>query len=185
MEPAGTRLVHGGTGGVGHVAVQLSNQLCAHTVTTAHPDRRDEAIAFGADAMVSYDRDDLLDAVSARTDRGYDVIFDHRANDYFTFDIEAAAFDGTVVHYGGFEGETELSYTALENNLSIHVMTMSNLAARSELPDIASALRPILELVARGNLSPTIARTYALESASDAHRAILEDSFVGKLVVVP
>lgn len=185
LEPADTCLVHGGTGGVGHVAVQFAHRLCTHTVATAHPDRLDAAEGFGADTVISYQREDLLEAVTDVSERGYDVVFDHRAGDYFTFDLEAAAFDGNVVHYGGVEGEVDLSYTALRKNLSMHVMTMSNLATSTELPRIASVLRRVLDLVDQDVIAPEIARRYSLEEASEAHRAILEDSFVGKLVVAP
>lgn len=185
LEPADTCLVHGGTGGVGHVAVQLASLLRAHTTTTAHPDRMTAAEGFGADAVVSYERADLLEAVREVSERGYDVIFDHHTSEYFTFDIEAAAFDGTIVHYGNVGGEVELPPTALRNNLTMQVMTMSNLATSTELPSVASVLRRVLDLVDRGALAPEIARTYDLTEAAEVHRAIMEDSFVGKLVVLP
>lgn len=69
------------------VAVQLGSLLRAHTTATAHPDRVAAEERFGADAVVSYRRTDLLQAVRGVSERGYDVIFDHRTSDYFTFDI--------------------------------------------------------------------------------------------------
>lgn len=185
LKPTDECLIHGGTGGVGHIAVQLSHLICAHTVTTTQPDRQRDAELFGADAVLSYDHDNLLEAVSAHSDHGYDVIFDHRWHDYFTFDIEAAAFDGTIVHYGGVDEVVELSKTARENNLSIHAMTMSNLVDVSELPSISSILDRVLDLVDQGEVTPAIARTYRLEDAAEAHRSIMEDSFIGKIVVIP
>lgn len=185
LAPADTCLVHGGTGGVGHVAAQLASHAGAHVVATANPDRLAVAESFGAETAVSYDRDDLLDAVLEAASGGFDVIFDHRAKDYFAFDIEAAAFDGTIVHYGNVDGTVDLPHTALENQLSIHVMTMSNLATHPDLPTIASVLARVLDLTQHGHLTPAIARTYPLEEAAEVHRAILEDSFIGKLVLTP
>lgn len=185
LKPTDACFVHGGTGGVGHVAVQLSRAICSHTVTSAHPERRDVAEDFGADAVVAYDTDNLLEAASAHADSGYDVIFDHRADEYFSFDIDAAAFGGNIVHYGGLEDEVRLPKTPRRKNLSMHGMSMSNLATVPELPSVASVLERVLDLVDQGEIAPTIARTYELEEAADAHRAILEDSFVGKLLVIP
>lgn len=186
LEPTEYCLVHGGTGGVGHVAVQLSALLGAHTVATAGSrESRQAAEEFGAETVVPYDHENLLEAVLEPTDGGFDVVLDHRVHDYFEFDLEAAAFDGRVVQYGGVGGPVEHSAAALRKNLTIRVMTMSNLATREGLPSVASVLRPVLDLVADGKLSAEIARTYDLEEAAEVHRAIMEDSFVGKLLVVP
>lgn len=185
LEPVDSCLIHGGTGGVGHIAVQLSNAIEAVTVTTASPKRQGDAAEFGADKVLPYDHDDLLGALTDIAPLGFDVIFDHRASDYFNLDLKTAGFNGRIVLYGGVEGTVELAKRALFVNLSIHAMTMSNLATRSELPSIASRLKRVLTLVDSGVLSPSIARTYELEEASEAHRAVLDDSFVGKLIVVP
>lgn len=185
LEPTENCLVHGGTGGVGHVAVQLSNAVESNTVATTSPERQQVAVEFGADVVVPYSHDNLIGALGDAAPRGFDVIFDHRAHEYFASDLEVAAFEGRLVLYGGVDGTVDLAKRALFENLSIHAMTMSNLATRSELPSIAGRLRRVLELVERGIVSPSIARTYRFDEASEAHRAVLEDSFVGKLVVVP
>lgn len=185
LEPTDSCLVHGGTGGVGHVAVQLSAGLHATTVATAATDRMHVARELGADAVVSYTHEDLRGAVSAHVDRGYDVVFDHRPFEYLGLDADVAAFDGRIVLYSGLDGEVELSMAALHSNLTIHAMTMSNLATRTELPSVATVLRRVIALVDRGVLTPRIARTYDLDEAPEVHRAVLEDSFTGKLIVVP
>lgn len=163
--------------------MQLAHRLDATTVATAAPDRLDVAEEFGADAAVSYVNEDLQRAVSEPMEGGFDVVFDHRPFDYYTFDVETAAFDGTVVLYSGLEGEVELSMAALHNNVTVHAMTMSNLSTRRELPSVTSVLRRVLELTDRGALTPHVSGTYDLSEAAEVHRAVLEDSFVGKLVV--
>lgn len=186
LEPTETCLVHGGTGGVGHVAVQLASLLDATTVTTAgSPENRRIAKELGADVAVDYARDDLLEAVTEHAGGGFDVVLDHRVHDYFTFDLEAAAFGGRIVHYGGVRGMVENSPAGLQKGVTMHVMTISNLATRAELPTVSSVLEKVLELAARGVVAPVIANTYDLEEAIEVHRAITEDSFVGKLLVIP
>lgn len=185
LRPTETCLVHGGTGGVGHLAVQLADRLGARTVATAHPDRRDAAVGFGADEVIDYTADDLQHALLEVSPAGYDVVLDHRAHDYLGLDLEVAAFEGTVVVYGGARGAVEFSPAAIGNDLRVQSFTMSNLATRPERPSVGSVLDRVLALVERGVLEPTIARTYDLEQAEAFHRAVLEDHYVGKLVVLP
>lgn len=185
LEPTDACLVHGGTGGVGHVAVQLADHLHATTVATAAPRRLDVAVELGADATVSYAQEDLRSAVSEHVTGGFDVIFDHRPFEYYALDVDVAAFDGCIVVYSGLEGEVELSMAALRNNLTVHAMTMSNLVTRRDMPSVDGILRRVLALADQGVVEPRPARTYDLSEAVEPHRAILEDSFTGKLVVVP
>lgn len=182
LEPAETCFVHGGTGGVGHLAVQLSAATSADTIATVGSEEAGrKAEVFGADTVLRYDADDLLGAV----DRPADVVLDHRVDEYFGFDVEIAAFGGRIVQYAGEDGAFEGARTGRGKGLTIHMMNMSNLATRPECPDVSEPLASVLELVERGAVTPSIHRTYGLDEAAEMHRAILEDSFVGKLVLVP
>ena len=182
LEPAETCFVHGGTGGVGHLAVQLSAALSADTIATVGSDgARRAAEEFGADTVLRYDDEDLRSAV----DREADVVLDHRVHDYFGFDIDIAAFGCRIVQYAGEDGAFDGARTGRSKNLTIYMMNMSNLATRPECPDVAEPLASVLRLVDRGAIEPRIHHTYELEEAGEMHRAILEDSFVGKLVLTP
>jgi NADPH:quinone reductase-like Zn-dependent oxidoreductase len=65
------------------------------------------------------------------------------------------------------------------------MMSMSNLATHPGMPDMAPILARLGRLLAEGRLEVTIDRVHSLEEAAEAHRAVLEDSFVGKIVVEP
>lgn len=187
IRPTETCLVHGGTGGVGHVAVQLADSLNATVVATVGSETAREAAArFGADEVLSYDRDhEALQKAITDSVGPIDVVLDHRVHEYFTFDLEVAAFDGRIIQYSSLDGSVEHSGAALRKNLTIQGMTMSNLATRESLPTVASVLEPVLELVARGELVPVIAKSYSLEEAAEAQRSLMSDSFIGKLLVEP
>lgn len=183
LRPTETCLVHGGTGGVGHVLVQLASFLGAYTVTTVGSTMAEQAVTdLGADAAFRYDNPDLLEAVGGQTDAGYDVITDHRVHEYFDFDIEAAAFGGRIVHYGGSEATVRYPRTGRGKDISIHMLSMSNLSRRDDTPRVSTHLRRVLGLVESGAIEPVIARTYDFEDAAEMHRAVIDDSFVGKLV---
>ncbi|WP_302080688.1 NADPH:quinone reductase [Salinibaculum rarum] len=177
IRPANTCLIHGGSGGVGHVAVQLAAASGATVTTTASTGYHDRLRELGADTVLDYRRDDLDEAV---VDAGRpDVILDHRLDEYLSFDTDVAAHGGNI----GAIGNESLSAT-FENvpqcrskALSVHHVSMFN------TPDISYVLSKLATLMADGNLSSVVARRYALENVDEAHRAVLEDSYLGKLVV--
>jgi NADPH2:quinone reductase len=174
-----TCLVHGGSGGVGHVAVQLAAAGGATVIATARPEYQDRLAELGADSTFDYRREDLAEAV---IDAGRpDVILDHRLDDYLQFDATVGHVGTRVVGIGntnpaaGFEDVA----AARAKDLQLVLMSMFN----------TPSYRPILSQLAtrmdEGDLQPEIARTYDLAEAAAAQRAVLDDQFLGKLVVEP
>jgi len=179
LEPAERCLVHGGSGGVGHVAVQIAAAAGARVTTTAAPEYHDRLRPLGADAVLDYDRDDLAAAVA---DAGEpDVILDHRLDDYLQFDADVAAHGARIAGIGGNSVESGFSNTpaARSKELRIHLLSMFN------TPDIAAVLDRLAVLLAEGELTAEVDDVYGLDEVGEAHRAVLEDSVFGKLVVEP
>ena len=181
LEPGQTCLIHGGSGGVGHAAVQLAAATGARVVTTASEEHIDRVEAVGADAVLDYARDDLADAVVEHAPHGVDAILDHRLDDYLQFDADVAATGAHVVGIGnesesaGFDGVSavrgkEISYT---------FMSMFN------TPDMGAVLDRLAVLMAAGDLAAEVAGVYGLDEAAEAQRTVMAESFVGKLVVEP
>lgn len=181
LDPAEDVLIHGGSGGVGHLAVQVGAATGANVVTTAAPVYHEEVEALGADTVLDYDRDDLADAVRGATDGGPDVVLDHRLDDYLSFDAEVAAQDARIVGIGendkqaGFEnvGRTR------SKDLTLRFTSMFN------TPSLARVLGRVGTMLASDDMSVEIAHSYDLEGVSEAHRAVMAESFLGKLVVEP
>lgn len=181
LEPGQTCFVHGGTGGVGHVAVQLADATGATVVATARDDRLDRLREFGADVAVDYDRDDLEAAVEDAVDGGLDLVLDHRFGEYAQFDVNVAGYGGDVLVIGGNYDEPQVTdlTEAIGKDLTIQPFDVFNLDAIDEV------LRRLGTLLAAGDLSTAVARTYDLSEAEAAHRDVANDSFVGKLVLEP
>lgn len=181
LQPGDTCFVHGGSGGVGHVAVQLAAATGATVVSTAAPERHDAIRELGADVVFDYGRDDLRAAVEEAVDSGVDVVLDHRLGEYAQFDIDVAAKNGTVVAIGGNHDEPQIEdlTTAIGKDLRIQLMDMSN------EPNVGSVLERLAVLLADGALTARIARTYGLADAADAQRAVAEDSLFGKVILTP
>lgn len=184
VEPGDTVFVHGGNGGVGHAAVGLANAMGASVVSTARPEYHDAIRELGAERVIDYERDDLVESVREVTD-GADVVLDHMPDEYLEFDIDIAALDGDMVIISGGNATFPGTSPARSKELDVHMMSMSNLATHTELPDIGPILSQLAEVVIDDRLDVVIDRTYSLEDGAEAHRAVMEESILGKIVVVP
>ncbi|MCQ4333190.1 NADPH:quinone reductase [Natronomonas sp. F2-12] len=180
LDPAEYCLVHGGSGGVGHVAVQIASAVNARTITTAAPEYHDTISGFGADTVLDYGRDDLADAVIEASDGGVDVVLDHRLEDYLQFDADVAAEGATVVGIGENDPAPAFSNVAGPRAKDVRYQFMSMFNA----PDLRVLLGGVAHLLSEG-LSVEIARSYDLEEAPQAQRDVMNDSFLGKLVIEP
>ncbi len=174
-------LIHGGSGGVGHAAVQIVAASGARIIATASPPHHDDLYALGADVVLDYGRADLAEEVREAGDGGVDVVLDHRLHEYLQFDAHVANVGCRVVGIG--EDETgvgfERSSETRRKDLQLTIMTMFN------TPDFRIPLRKVASLMGEGELEIRIAETYDLDEAADAQQRVLEDSFLGKLVITP
>jgi len=184
LKPGATAFIHGGNGGVGHVAVGLADTLGATPVSTARPEYHDAVRKLGAEMVLDYTRDDLTDAAVEATG-GADLVLDPMAGTYFETDVEIAVFNGNVSVIGGGEATLSDAAAARSKELDIHMMSMSNLATYPDAPNIGPILDRLGRLMAEDRLEVVIDRTYPLEDASEAHRAVMGESFLGKIILTP
>jgi NADPH2:quinone reductase len=179
LRPADRALVHGGSGGVGHVAVQLAEAAGARVTTTASPEYHDRLRAFGAETVLDYRRDDLAGAIEAAGPP--DAILDHRLDDYLGLDAAVAAHGATVAAIGNeaLEATFENVPACRGKELRVDHVSMFN------TPDMGGVLARLGRLMADDRLTAVVARRYDLSEVGEAHRAVMEDSVFGKLVVEP
>jgi len=176
LRPGETCLVHGGNGGVGHVAVQLANSFGATVVATARPAYHDQLRELGADVTLDYRRDDLGEAVVAAT-AGVDVVLDQHLDTYLQFDLDVGAPGVRIVSIGGRGGEVTDAAAARGKDATVSFTSLFN------IPDLSPILDRLAGLLAAGDLRIEIARTYDLSEAAAAHQAVIGDSYLGKLGV--
>ncbi|MEF8778536.1 MAG: NADPH:quinone reductase [Natronomonas sp.] len=184
VTPGETVFIHGGNGGVGHVAVGLANAMGASVVCTARPEYHEVLGELGAERVIDYTRDDLIELAQEATG-GADAVLDHMPDEYIEADVDIAGLGGDIVIIAGGETTFPATSPARSKELDVHMMSMSNLSSHPSMPDIAPILEQLAELMVDDRLDVAIDRTYSLEEGAEAHRAVMEESILGKILVVP
>jgi putative PIG3 family NAD(P)H quinone oxidoreductase len=182
-----TFLVHGGSSGIGTMAIQMARALGARVLTTAGSDEKCAACErLGAERAINYRTEDFGQVVQEVTNgRGVNVILDMVGGDYFPRNLDALAVDGRLVQIAILRGsKVELPLLRLmQRRLTV---TGSTLRPRSvaEKGAIAAGLRKaVWPLVDQGRIRPVIHATFPLAEAAQAHRIMEASTHIGKLVL--
>lgn len=188
-------LVQGAGGGVGSYAIQIAKILGAGTVIGAasSPDKRDAALALGADSVVDYTQPDWPDRVRKLTDgRGVDIILEMSGGKVFMQGLTCLAPFGRSVVYGmasweplQLDQETILKFFySPAFNQSLHSFNVGLWFGLQ--PEAAgSALQELIGLVASGRIKVPVNQTLPLSEAAEAHRRIESRRATGKIVLKP
>lgn len=157
-------LVHGGAGGVGHVAIQLARAMGARVFTTVRDTNVEFVRSLGADVTIDYAKEDYVDAIMRETGgNGVDVVLDTIGASTLSRSPDALAQLGRVVSIVDTAQPQNL-IQAWGKNASYHfVFTRQN---RGKLDELSA-------LIARGQLRPHVGAVYSLADVALAH-ALLE-----------
>ncbi|WP_342049731.1 MULTISPECIES: zinc-dependent alcohol dehydrogenase family protein [unclassified Cupriavidus] len=153
-------LIHGGAGGVGHVAIQVAKAMGARVFTTVREANFEFARTLGADVLIDYTKEDYVDAVMRESEgRGVDVVFDTIGGDTLSRSPDALAQLGRVVSIVDI-AQPQNVVQAWGKNASYHfVFTRQN---RGKLDELSA-------LVDRGLLRPHVGAVYSLAEIPLAH----------------
>ena len=184
-----TVVVHAGAGGVGTIAIQLAKRWGAGRViaTASSADKRQLTLDLGADVAVDSTTDDLTAALREANDgKKVDVILEMTGGPVFDQSLAALAPLGRLAVFG-MASRTQPSDISVGSLMAhsqavigfwlVHVMQRPGM--------FAEAVTDLLTSIEDGSLRPVIGATYPLEKAADAHRALLDRSSIGKLVLDP
>lgn len=180
-------LVHGGSSGIGHTAIQLATARGSRVITTSSsPSKMELCRALGAELTIDYRSEDFVARIKEHTGgRGVDVVLDMVGGDYVPRNLNALAFGGRMVSIAFLRGPTaEISLMKLMAKQA--VLTGSFLRRRSA-EEKARLTREVqaqlLPLLASGTAKPHVDRTFPLHQANEAHRLMESGEFLGKLVL--
>jgi NADPH2:quinone reductase len=178
-------LVHGATGGVGHVGLQLARWPDAETYVTASTDAKlDVGQDLGATGTINYTEEAVADYVERCTGgRGFDVVFDTVGGDNVDRAIEAAALNGRVVSIAAREphdiGPAYQRGVSLLNVMMLIPMVHGVGRARH-----GQILGQVAKLVDEGRLQPLVdERDFTFDEVGEAHAYAESGAQVGKVVV--
>lgn len=182
-----TLLIHGGSGGVGSIAIQMARITGARVYATAGTDEKCRVCEkLGALRAINYQREDFVSVIKHITGRGADVILDVVGGEYMQRNIRAAATDGRIVNIA-FQQGAVATVDFMPLMLKRLTLTGSTLRARSKQEKAVIARhvsRKIWPAVLAERIKPLIHRVYALAEAGEAHRALESGQVIGKLVLV-
>ncbi len=179
-------LMHGGTSGIGVVAIQLARAFGAKVITTVgSADKCAACLKLGATRAVDYTSEDFVEVVRAETEgRGVNVILDIVGGDYVERNIRSLAEDGRLVNIA-FQKGSKVTIDLIRVMLKRLTLTGSTLRIRSEevKARIARAVEDkALPLIADGQVKILVDSTFPLSEAAKAHER-MDQSHIGKIVI--
>lgn len=184
-----TLLVHGGSSGIGTIAIPLARLRGARVLATAGSDAKCAACTrLGAALAVNYRTRDFVAEVREATDgRGVDLILDMVGGPYLRRNLDSLAPEGRIVLIGLMGGaQAEIDLAALMSRRAL--LTGSTLRSRSVAQKgvIAAAVREhVWPHMAARRLQPVVHATFHLDEAAEAHRVMESSAHIGKLLLVP
>jgi len=184
-----TVLVHGGTSGIGTMAIALGKLFGLTVIVTCGSDEKcARALGLGADHAINYAAQDFVAEVQAITGgKGVQAVLDMVGGDYVPRNIQCLAEDGrhvTIAVQRGVTAEINIAAVMVKRL----TLTGSTLRARPVAFKTLVAeelIRVVWPHVEAGRLKPVIDKTFPLGDAAAAHARMESGDHVGKIVLIP
>ena len=189
LMPGQTLLVHGGSSGIGTMAIQLAREVGARVAVTAGSAEKLEACrTLGAEVLVNYREQDFVEVLRAATaGAGADVILDNMGAKYLARNVDALAVNGRLVVIGLQGGaKAELDLGKLLRKRAAVIATSLRARPASEKATIVAAVREhVWPLVESGRVKPVIQSRHPLGEAAAAHQELEASGHIGKILLLP
>ncbi|MEU5027037.1 NAD(P)H-quinone oxidoreductase [Streptomyces milbemycinicus] len=187
LRPGETLLVHGGSSGIGTMAIQLAKAVGARVAVTAgSADKLAACRELGADILIDYHEQDFVEEVRTATEgAGADVILDIVGAKYLARNVAALATNGRLAIIGLQGGaKAELNLGALLAKRGAVMATSLRARPLAEKAAIVAAVREhVWPLVESGRVRPIVDRTIPIREAAEAHRVLEQSGHVGKVLL--
>jgi putative PIG3 family NAD(P)H quinone oxidoreductase len=182
-------LVHGGSSGIGTMAIQLGKAFGARVACTAgSPRKLARCRELGADVAINYHDEDFVEAVRDATDgAGADVILDIMGASYLERNLAALATNGRLVIIGRQGGSrAEINLGVLQGKrASLYATTLRARPASEKAAVVAAVRDHVWPLVSAGKVAAIIDRELPMSQAPQAHRAMAASEHIGKILLLP
>jgi putative PIG3 family NAD(P)H quinone oxidoreductase len=182
-----TVLVHGGTSGIGTMAIALGNLFGITVIVTCGSDAKCEAaLAIGAAAAINYRTQDFVEeALRLTSGRGVSVVLDMVGGDYLPRNLAALAEEGRHVSIAVQRGaKAELFIpTIMQRRLTLTGSTLRPRTVEFKTMVADEIARTVWPYAEGGRLKPVIDRVFPLAEAAAAHARMEAGEHVGKIVL--
>ena len=184
LKPNEKFLVHGGSSGIGTMAIQLANLFGSEVYATAGSEAKCTACEeLGAKRAINYNKEDFLEVI--KSIGGVHLILDMVGGAYIEKNIKALVDDGRLVQIAFLKGaKVELNFAQIMTRRL--TVTGSTLRPQSDLSksQIASELlEKIWPLLGTGRINPVINSVFDLNDVSSAHLLMESSKHIGKIVL--
>ena len=187
IQPGQVLLVHGGSSGIGTMAIQLAKAVGARVAVTAGTrEKLDHCASLGADILVNYREEDFVERVREQTGgHGADVILDNMGAKYLARNVDLLAPGGRLVTIGLMGGrKAELDLGMLLAKRGAVIATSLRSRPPMEKAAIVAAVREhVWPLLEAGQVRPVIHSRHPLEHAAEAHRELEASGHIGKILL--
>ena len=187
LQPGQVLLVHGGSSGIGTMAIQLAREVGAHVAVTAGSAEKLEVCReLGAEILVNYREEDFVARVRTASDgHGADVILDNIGAKYLERNLDLLAVNGRLVVIGlqgGRSAEINLG-AMLAKRCALIATTLRARPAQEKATIVAAVREHVWPLIEAGRVGPVVHSTYPLAQAADAHREMESSTHIGKILL--
>jgi putative PIG3 family NAD(P)H quinone oxidoreductase len=184
-----TLLVHGGSSGIGTMAIQLGKAFGARVACTAGSAQKlARCRELGADVTINYRDEDFVAALRDATDgAGADVILDIMGASYLARNLAALATNGRLVIIGRQGGsKAEINLGVLQGKrASLFATTLRARPAGEKAAVVAAVRDHVWPLIDAGKIAAVIDRELPMSQAAQAHRAMAASEHIGKILLLP
>ena len=187
LQPGESILVHGGSSGIGTMAIQLARYRGAKVFTTAGTPRKVQFCRdLGADVAINYN-DELFDEriLAETAGGGVDVILDNMGAAYLPRNIMTLALGGRLIVLGlqgGVKGELNLG-VLLAKRATVHAAGLRGRSLGEKADIVARTIANVWPMIESGAVRPVIDRVLTLDDAAEAHRLVESSEHIGKVLM--
>ncbi|WP_328466743.1 NAD(P)H-quinone oxidoreductase [Streptomyces sp. NBC_00448] len=183
LRPTETLLVHGGSSGIGTMAIQLGKAVGARVAVTAgSAEKLDACRELGADVLINYREQDF---VAELGEDGADVILDLIGAKYLDRNIDALAVNGRLVvigMQGGVQAELNLAKLMAKRG-AVAATTLRSRPPAEKAAIVAAVREHVWPLIEAGTVRPVVDRALPLVQAAEAHRLMESSTHIGKILL--
>jgi len=187
LKPSETVLVHGGSSGIGTLAIAMVKHYGARIFVTAKNDEKCRLCdQLGADLSINYMAHDFVDVIQRQTQgKGVNVVLDMVGGDYIARNLSILSFEGRHISIAASKGSA-ITLDLMPIIKKRLILTGSTLRARSKLEkarlvnEIALKIWPWVE---RSELKPFIYKTLPIKNGAEAHKMMEFGQHIGKMVL--